>query len=141
MTNLPIYISTHHLTLSAALRRFAQKKIEPVIRFATDALAAEVVLRRHNGTVPRFSASARLVLPGKDIHGRAIHSDLYVAIGQLFEKLARRSRKRKTRLRTAPTRRARVMASRRPPQTSLQSFGSPASPNGDLHSLTNQPTI
>ena len=113
MTELPIHITTHHLTLSNALRQFARDKIGPVIRFANDALAAEVVLRRHNGAAPRFSASARLLLPGKDIHGRAVARDLYGAIGHLFEKLARRSRKRKTRLRTAPTRRAGAIASRR----------------------------
>ena len=103
MTDLPIHITTHHLSLTEPLRRFARQKIAPVIRFANDALGAEVVLRRHNGAVPRFSASARLSLPGRDIHGRAVHHDLYVAIGQLFEKLARRCRKRKTRLRTAHT--------------------------------------
>lgn len=106
MAELPIHITTHHLTLSDALRQFAREKIAPVTRFAKDALRAEVVLRRHNGTVPHFSASARLSLPGRDIHGRAIHRDLYIALGELFEKLARRCRKRKTRLRTAPTRRA-----------------------------------
>ena len=97
MTNLPIHITTHHLTLTDALREFAHEKIAPVIRFATDALGAEIVLRRHNGAVPRFSASARLALPGRDVHGRAVHHDLYVAIGKLFTKLARRCRKRKTR--------------------------------------------
>lgn len=120
MAELPIHITTHHLTLSDALRQFARDKIAPVIRFAKDALGAEVVLRRHNGAAPRFSASARLLLPGKDVHGRAVHHDLYVAIGQLFEKLARRSRKRKTRLRTAPTRRASAVASRRTGHNSSQ---------------------
>jgi ribosomal subunit interface protein len=118
MAELPIHITTHHLTLSDALRQFAREKIAPVIRFANDALGAEVVLRRDNGAAPRFSASARLLLPGKDVHGRAVHPDLYVAIGQLFEKLARRSRKRKTRLRTAPTRRSSAVASRRTDQQS-----------------------
>ena len=118
MAELPIHITTHHLTLSDALRRFAREKVAPVIRFANDALGADLILRRHNGAAPLFSASARLLLPGKDIHGRAVHHDLYVAIGQLFEKLARRSRKRKTRLRTAPRRRAAVLATRRTPETS-----------------------
>lgn len=113
MANLPLHITTHHLTLSEPLRRFARDKIAPVIRFANDALAAEVVLRRHHGAAPRFSASARLALPGKDIHSRAVHHDLYVAIGRLFDKLARRCRKRKTRLRTVPTRRASGMALQR----------------------------
>ena len=98
MTNLPIHITAHHLRLSDSLRQFAGKKIATLTRFANDTLAAEIVLRRHGGAAPRFSASARLALPGRDIHGRAIHGNLYVAIGKLVAKLARLARKRKTRL-------------------------------------------
>lgn len=98
MTNLPIHITTHHLSLSDSLRRFARKKIAPVTRFANDALAAEIVLRRHNGAKTRFSAGARVALPGRDVHGRAVDSNLYVAIGKLVAKLGRLLRKRKTRL-------------------------------------------
>ena len=98
MTNLPIHITTHHLSASNALHRFAREKISSVCRFANDALAADVVLRRHSGAKERFSASARLALPGRDIHGRAVASNLYAAIGKLVAKLARLSRKRKTRL-------------------------------------------
>ena len=98
MTNLPIHITTHHLSLNDSLRRFALRKITPLARFANDALAAEIVLRRHNGAVKRFSASARLALPGRDVHARGIDANLYVAIGKLVTTLARRLRKRKTRL-------------------------------------------
>jgi ribosomal subunit interface protein len=98
MTNLPIHITTHHLSLSDSLRRFARRKITPVTRFANDALAAEIVLRRHNGAVKRFSATARLALPGRDVHGRGIDANLYGAIGKLVTTLGRRLRKRKTRL-------------------------------------------
>ena len=84
--------------MSNALRRFAREKISSVSRFANDALAADVVLRRQAGAKERFSASARLAVPGRDIHGRAVASNLYVAIGKLVGKLARLSRKRKTRL-------------------------------------------
>lgn len=98
MTNLPIHITTHHLSLSDSLRQFVRRKIAPVTRFAHDALAAEIVLRRHGGAATRFSASARLALPGRDIHGRAVDPDAYVAIGKLVAKLARLLRKRKTRL-------------------------------------------
>lgn len=98
MTNLPIHITTHHLSLTDALRHFARKKIAPVVRFANDALAAEIVLRRHGGAATRFSASARLALPGRDVHGRAIDPNLYVAIAKLVTKLGRLLRKRKTRL-------------------------------------------
>jgi len=98
MTNLPIHITTHHLSASNALYRFAREKISSVCRFANDALAADVVLRRHGGAKQRFSASARLALPGRDIHGRAVAGNLYAAIGKLVAKLARLARKRKTRL-------------------------------------------
>ena len=98
MTHLPIHITTHHLSLSDSLRRFARKKVGPVTRFAHDAIAAEIVLRRHNGAETRFSASARLALPGRDVHGCAIDANVYVAIGKLVAKLGRRLRKRKTRL-------------------------------------------
>ena len=98
MTNLPIHITTHHLSASNALDQFAREKISSVSRFANDALAADVVLRRHGGVKERFSASARLALPAHDIHGRAVASNLYAAIGKLVARLARLARKRKTRL-------------------------------------------
>ena len=98
MINLPIHITAHHLRLTDPLRRFTRKKITPVARFANDALAAEIVLRRHGGAATRFSASARLALPGRDVHGRAVDPNLYVAIGKLVSKLGRLLRKRKTRL-------------------------------------------
>lgn len=96
-TELPLHLVTHHLRLSDALTEYVRKKLTPVKRFAKDALAADVVLRRQNGPRRRFSASARLALPGRDLHSRVGHGDLYAAIGQLVIKLARRLRKRKTR--------------------------------------------
>ena len=98
MTDLPIHISTHHLQLSDALRDFVRKKIAPINRFASDALAAEIVLRCHGGAKRRFSASARIALPGRDVYGRTVHIDLYVAICGLMKKLARLLGKRKTQL-------------------------------------------
>ena len=98
MTNLPIHITTHHLSASDGLRQFAREKISSVCRFANDALAADVVLRRHGGAKERFSASARLALPGRDIYGRAVARNLHTAIGKLVATLARLARKRKTRL-------------------------------------------
>lgn len=98
MTNFPIHITNHHLIVSDALLRFAREKISSVCRFANDALAADIVLRRHAGAKERFSVSARLALPGRDIHGRAVANNPYAAIGKLVTKLGRLSRKRKTRL-------------------------------------------
>ena len=100
ITKLPIHITPHHLRLSPALADFVHSKFAKVPRFATDVLATDIVLRRHHGTSDgkRFSASGRLALAGRDIHASATHADLYSAIVKLVSILARRSRKRKTRL-------------------------------------------
>ena len=65
---LPIHITPHHLHLSPALSDFVHKKLANVPHFASDVLATDIVLRRHHGTADgkRFSASARLALPGRD---------------------------------------------------------------------------
>src|SRR6187431_1795934 len=90
MTTLPIHITPHHLSLSPALRDFVGLKLAKVPQFASDVLAADVVLRRHHGTAhgKQFSASARLALPGRDIHGSATHADLYTAVVKLVATLA-----------------------------------------------------
>ena len=117
MASLPIRITPHYLTLSPALRDLAHEKLAKVPRFARDVLAADVVLRRHHGTADgkRFSASARLALAGRDIHATAAHANLYTAIVKLVALLARRSRKRNTRLRKtySPRREAALHETRR----------------------------
>ena len=62
------------------------------------ALCMNLVLRRYRSDTgkDRFVASARLPLPGRDIHAAAVHADLHTAIVQLIGRLARRSRKGKT---------------------------------------------
>lgn len=98
--SIPIHITPHHLQLSSELQDFVREKLADVPRIAPDAVSADVVLRRHHGTSSgkQYSASARVALPGRDIHGKAVHADLYSAIVKLSSRLARRSRKRKTRL-------------------------------------------
>jgi putative sigma-54 modulation protein len=100
MTELSTHITPHHLRLSPAITEFVRNKFAKVPRIASDAIATEVVLRRHHGTSGgrRFSASARLAVAGRDIHASATHPDLYTAIVKLVARLARRSRKRKVRL-------------------------------------------
>jgi putative sigma-54 modulation protein len=104
----PIHITPHHLSLSPALAEFVREKLAKVPRFASDVVAADIVLRRHHGTShgKQFSASARLALAGRDIHATAVHADIYSAVVQLVARLARRSRKRKTRLNTRPRQRS-----------------------------------
>ena len=93
-----IHITSHNTELSAALREFIQIKISSLARFAGDIVAAEVVLRGESGAAHLFSVTARLALPGRDVHGNASHSNPYGAVNQVVARLARLSRKRKTRL-------------------------------------------
>ena len=96
MNNLPIHIIPHGIELSFALRRFVEKKISGLSWFAGDILSAEVVLREKSGANGLFSVRARLALPGRDVHGNAVHENFYAAINQLVARLARLSRKRKS---------------------------------------------
>lgn len=98
MKNPPIHVTPHGLHLSPAVTDFIRIKICGLARFAGDIVAAEVVLRAKSGAAHLFSVSGRLALPGRDVHANAAHADLYGAINQLVAKLARLSRKRKTRL-------------------------------------------
>lgn len=93
-----IHITSHNTELSAALREFIQLKIASLSRFGGDLVAAEVVLRGKSGAAHLFSVGARLAFPGRDVHGNASHSDPYGAVNRLVARLARLSRKRKTRL-------------------------------------------
>ena len=100
IAGMPIYIMPHHLTLSPSLITKVQEKIGPLVRIGGDAVRADVVLRLHHGTVPgkQFSASARLSLPGRDVYASATDGNLYKAITELESLLARRLRKRKTKI-------------------------------------------
>src|SRR6478736_4280369 len=98
MKTIPLHITPHHLRVSAAVREFVRIKISRLARFAGDILAAEVVLRGPSGASHHFSVSARLALPGRDVHGRATHPSFHGAVNRLVARLARLSRKRKTRL-------------------------------------------
>jgi len=97
MNKLPVHIIPRGIELSFALRKFIEKKISGLSRFAGDILSAEVVLREKSGANGLFSVRARLALPGRDVHGNAVHENFYAAINQLVARLARLSRKRKTR--------------------------------------------
>src|ERR1044072_9362449 len=101
MNTLPIHITPHGIELSFALRKFIEKKISRISRYAAEILSAEVVLREKSGATGLFSGSARLALPGHDVHGNAVHQNFYAAINQLVARLARLSRKRKTRFERA----------------------------------------
>lgn len=98
--DLPIHITPHHLTLTPTLVAKVREKIGPLVRIGGDAVRADVVLRLHHGSLQgqQFSASARLAMPGRDVHASVTDANLYKAITTLESLLARRLRKRKTRI-------------------------------------------
>jgi ribosomal subunit interface protein len=98
MKKTSIHITAHNTELGDALREFIELKISSLSRFGADIVAAEIVLRGKSGATHLFSVSARLAFPGRDVHGNASHSDPYGAVNRLVARLARLSRKRKTRL-------------------------------------------
>jgi ribosomal subunit interface protein len=98
MKKPPIHITPHDLQLSPGINDFIRIKLSGLSRFAGDIVAAEVVLRGKSGAAHLFSVTSRLSLPGRDVHATATGVDLYAAINQLVARLARLSRKRKTRL-------------------------------------------
>jgi putative sigma-54 modulation protein len=95
-----IHITLHHLTLTPALRDFTTRKIAGLGEMVPDIVAARVVLRLDPKASPerRFSARVRLAVRGMDIFASDNNGDLYAAIDNLVDKLARGLRKRKTRL-------------------------------------------
>ena len=97
MNDLPIHIMSDGIELSFLLRKFIEKKISALSRFSADILSTQLVLREKSGAKGLLSVKARLALPGRDIHGNAAHENFYAAINQLVTRLARLSRKRKTR--------------------------------------------
>jgi putative sigma-54 modulation protein len=97
MKTVPIHITPHNVGLSPRLRNFIEKKVSDLSRFARDMIQADVVLRGKGGAAQSFSVSARVALPGRDLQANATHANLYGAVHELIERLARLARKRKTR--------------------------------------------
>jgi nucleotide-binding universal stress UspA family protein/ribosome-associated translation inhibitor RaiA len=110
---LPVNLPAHHLRQSFSSRKFADRNLAKAPRLSDEALRMDLVIRRHGGAAEdgRFSASARLPLPGRDIHATAVHADLYTAMVKLVDRLVRRARMSKTLpINTRAARRARGRA-------------------------------
>lgn len=112
---LPVNLTTHHRRRNLTSSEFADRNLAKSSRFPDEALRMDLVIRRHGSDAEdgRFSASARLPLPGRDIHATAVHADLPTAIVKLIERLVRRSHRRRTRAgNTNAPRRARKTGNR-----------------------------
>jgi ribosomal subunit interface protein len=115
----PVHITSHNVRLGPALREFIQRKISAVRRIAGDALGVELVLRGASDAPHLFSVTARVALPGPDLHGSASHHNIRHAITDLVARLARAARKRKTRLSKGRRGQARRSATHSPARSLL----------------------
>ncbi len=96
---MKIHLIPRQFQLTNAIENFTAEKLAALEEIACDVQSADVVLAHDVGVnrARRFTASVRLALPGKDVHASDTGPDLYVAIGSVQRKLARRLRKRKAR--------------------------------------------
>lgn len=136
---LPVNLTAHHRRRSLTSREFADCNLAKSPRFSEEALRMDLVIRRHGSDAEdgRFSASARLPLPGRDIHATAVHADLSIAIVKLIETLVRRSHRRKMRVwNKDTTRRVRKSETRHDRPVEISStHGSPLPGRSPAHVL------
>jgi putative sigma-54 modulation protein len=89
-------VSGHHVDVTPALRRYVEKKLERVTRRFDRLIEAQCIL-----TVEklRHKAEATVFVRGMTIYADAVEDDMYAAIDALADKLDRRIRSHKERVR------------------------------------------
>ncbi len=94
--NLPITVTVRHETVTDSLREYAQKKIEGLHLDYPRIIEAKAILdvqkNRHIAEIILFCANHIVI----EAHTEG--SDMYAAIDETIDKIARRMRKQKTRL-------------------------------------------
>jgi putative sigma-54 modulation protein len=91
-----VNLSGHHVDVTPALRSYAERKLSRILRRFDRVIEVHCVL-----TVDklRHRAESTVAVRGPDIHAAAEAHDMYAAIDALADKLDRRVRKYKERLR------------------------------------------
>ena len=91
-----VNLSGHHVDVTPALRSYVERKLSRVLRRSERVIEVHCVL-----TVDklRHRAESTVSVRGPDIHAAAEADDMYAAIDALADKLDRRVRKHKERLR------------------------------------------
>ncbi len=88
------------MPLTASIHQAVAAQIGHLEELGLNIIAAHVVLVASDAKEPgdRYTVKVHLAVPGPDIFADASHQDLYVALEQVTDKLARQIRKRKTAL-------------------------------------------
>ncbi len=112
---MKIHLDPSNVSASSSLRSFVSEKLDRLGEMVADILSAHVVFKRDNtpSADSHFRVKVRLAVPGKDVFASDRAGDIYSAIDKVSAKLARRLRKRKTRLLDKRERRARAAAKSR----------------------------
>jgi len=89
-------LSGHHVDVTPALRGYAERKLARVLRRFDRVIDVQCIL-----TVDRLRhrAESTVAVRGPDIHASAEADDMYAAIDALADKLDRRVRRHKERVR------------------------------------------
>ncbi|MEY5027546.1 MAG: ribosome-associated translation inhibitor RaiA [Verrucomicrobiota bacterium] len=95
---MQIHITPRHLRLTAAIHQAAASQVSLLEDMGADILGAHVVLMHDEVAKPkdRYTVKVHLAVSGPDIHAEQSAEDLYIALEQTIDKLARQLRKRKT---------------------------------------------
>jgi putative sigma-54 modulation protein len=92
------------MPLTAAIHQAVAAQIGQLEELGIDIIGAHVVLLHANAAAPgdRYQVRVHLAVPGPDIFAEQLSDDLYLALEQVTDKLARQLRKRKTALTDKP---------------------------------------
>ena len=92
---MQVNVSGHHIDVTPPLRQYVSEKLERIQRHSDHLVKANCIL-----TVEKLQhkAEAMISMRGIQIYADAIEPDMYAAIDETIDKIARRMRKHKTRL-------------------------------------------
>ena len=93
-------ISGHHLEVTPALRGYVTSKLDRITRHFDQVVDVKVLLTIDNMKEKdsRQRAECNVHVKGRDIFAESSHADLYAAVDELTDKLARQVARHKTKI-------------------------------------------
>ena len=93
MSEITVSVTFRHIEPTAALKKYAEQKIDKIGKYFSHPLDAHVILAVD--AKQRQLAEIELHTHGAMIHGKEQHEDLYAAIDLVLDKIERQVRKHK----------------------------------------------
>ncbi len=91
-----VHLSGHHVEITPPLRQYVERKLGRMLRRFDGLIDVQCTLTVEK---MRHKADARVHVSGSTFHAEVVDEDMYAAIDALADKLDRRVRKHKERLR------------------------------------------